>query len=299
LSLQARQAALSTAVARLLVQNNATEEQTAQEVQAIYSRVQQRVYVFLTATLLVIAATGLYLIRSNRRVFAEIAALAEERRDLARQLITAREATLRDISRELHDEFGQLLTAISLRLQVAKNSPEAAPASLDECAALVARAGERVRGLALELRPTMLESAGLDGTLRWLAELHSRQGPVAVTVSGRTADLPNDVAITAFRIAQEALTNVMRHARAREVRIELVQVDGSLRVSVQDDGVGFDVAATRKKAAAQGHLGLVGMKERAEILGGELDIVSPPGGGTRVSVSLPFNSARRAPISTG
>ncbi|MGH8185271.1 MAG: sensor histidine kinase, partial [Steroidobacteraceae bacterium] len=98
LSLQARQAALSTTVARLLVQNNENEEQTAQQVQAIYARVQRQVYVFLAATLAAIAATGLYLIRSNRRLFREIATLSDRRRELAQNLIAMRESTLREIA---------------------------------------------------------------------------------------------------------------------------------------------------------------------------------------------------------
>jgi PAS domain S-box-containing protein len=214
---------------------------------------------------------------------------AERLQHLSRRLFAVQEEERRHLARELHDEFGQLLTAISLHLQVAKNSPQpSASASLDECAALVARAGERVRGLALELRPTMLESAGLDGTLRWLAELHSRQGKIEVSVSGRVSALPNDVAITGFRVVQEALTNVLRHSGAQHVRIELAQLDGSLRISVEDDGAGFDVAATRAQAAARGHLGLIGMKERVDILRGDLEIASTVGSGTRVSASVPL-----------
>jgi signal transduction histidine kinase len=124
-SLQARQASLSTAVARLLVQNNESEAQVAQEVQAIYDRVGRQVYWLLAATLSAIAATGLFLIRSNRRLFAEIASLSEQRREIAQKLITTREGTLREISRELHDEFGQLLTAIGSMLGGAGRFPRA------------------------------------------------------------------------------------------------------------------------------------------------------------------------------
>ncbi len=125
LSLQERQAALSTAVARLLVQNNASEEQTAQQVQDIYGRVQRQVYWFLAATLAAIVATSLYLIHSNRRLFAQLAALSDERRELAQRLIATRESTLREIARELHDEFGQILTAIGSMLgRTGKHAPE-------------------------------------------------------------------------------------------------------------------------------------------------------------------------------
>ena len=125
LSLQARQAALSTTVARLLVQNNEAEEQTAQQVQDIYRRVQRQVYWFLAATLAAIVATSLYLIRSNRLLFARLASLSDERRELAQTLISTRESTLREISRELHDEFGQILTAIGSMLgRAGKHAPE-------------------------------------------------------------------------------------------------------------------------------------------------------------------------------
>ena len=130
LSLQARQAALSTAVARLLVQNNASEEQTAQQVQDIYANVQRQVYWFLAATLAAIAATSLYLIRSNRRLFAQLAALSDRRRELAQKLIATRESTLREISRELHDEFGQILTAMGSMLgRAGKQAPEGSAAA--------------------------------------------------------------------------------------------------------------------------------------------------------------------------
>ena len=115
-SLQARQEALTSTVARLLVQNNAIEEQTAQQVQDIYTVVQRQVYWFLAATLGAIALTSLFLIRSNRRLFAQLTDLSDQRRELAQKLIAARESTLREISRELHDEFGQVLTAMGSML---------------------------------------------------------------------------------------------------------------------------------------------------------------------------------------
>ena len=222
---------------------------------------------------------------------------ADRLQHLSRRLITLQEEERRHLSRELHDEFGQLLSAISMHLEVAKSVSEAkAWPSLRECAELVQRAGEGMRRLALELRPTMLEGAGVDGTLRWLAEQHSRQGKlrVAVRVAGTLAEIPNEVAITCFRIAQEALTNVERHAHAEKVSIRLDRQADGLRVTIEDDGIGFDVASTRERAAAGGRLGFIGMRERAEILGGRLEIDSSPQGGTRVSVWLPLSGKGRA-----
>src|SRR5580704_6647787 len=127
-SLQARQAALSTAVARLLVQNNESEEQVAQRVGRIYDRVQRQVYIFFTAILSAILLTSLYLIQSNRRLFARLASLSEQRSELAQKLISTQESTLLHISRELHDEFGQILTAIGSMLSRARNHvPEDSP----------------------------------------------------------------------------------------------------------------------------------------------------------------------------
>jgi PAS domain S-box-containing protein len=212
---------------------------------------------------------------------------------LSRRLIELQEEERRHLSLELHDEFGQLLTAVSLYMQVAKGQAGAeAQQSLNECGALIERASERLRGLALELRPSMLETAGLDGTLRWLAEQYSRQGKMAVTVTGHVDALSGDVAITCFRVVQEALTNVVRHANARQVLIDLVPYGDRLRIGIEDDGVGFDLAVVRAQAAATGHLGLVGMEERIEILGGRLEIDAKPESGTRINVSLPLTPSR-------
>ena len=124
LTLQARQEGLSTAVSRLLVQNNESDEQIALQVREIYARVQRQVYLFLTATLAAIILTSLYVIRSNRRLFEQVAALSRQRSDLAQKLISTQESTLRHISRELHDEFGQILTAIGAMLgRVERHTP--------------------------------------------------------------------------------------------------------------------------------------------------------------------------------
>ena len=123
LSLQARQASLSTTVARLLVQNNESEELAASQIAQIYDRVQRQVYLFFFATLIAILLTSLYLIRSNRRLFARLAELSEQRSELAQKLISTQESTLRYISRELHDEFGQILTAIGSMLQPLRQPP--------------------------------------------------------------------------------------------------------------------------------------------------------------------------------
>jgi PAS domain S-box-containing protein len=220
---------------------------------------------------------------------------ADRLQQLSRRLLTVQEEERRHLSRELHDEFGQLLSAISMHLEIAKGlSNPAVWRSLKECSALIELVVEGMRRLAIELRPPMLDAVGLDGTLRWLAEQYSRQGNVAVAVSvkGDLSDVPNEVAITCFRIVQESLTNVLRHAFAGKARIEIERGDASLRVLIEDDGMGFDVRAMRERAAGGRHLGFIGMRERAEILGGRLEIDSSPHAGTRIRVELPLRAEK-------
>jgi len=208
---------------------------------------------------------------------------------LSRRLLEVQEEERRHLARELHDEFGQLLAGVSLHLHAAKDAAgEAARAKLEQSIALVERAGERARGLVLELRPAIMETAGLDGTLRWLAGQHEQQTGIATQVVGQAGEVPSELAIACFRVAQEALTNVARHARAQRAWIELSVDDGALQLVVRDDGAGFDVEKTLKDAAGSGHVGLLGMRERVQILGGDLRIESAPREGTRVRVSLPL-----------
>jgi signal transduction histidine kinase len=222
--------------------------------------------------------------------------LAHRLQQLSRSLLTVQEEERRHLSRELHDEFGQLLAAITLHLHAAKAvAGDAAQPSLDESMALVQRAGAQMRSLALELRPTMLETGGLGATLRWLAEQHQQRTGTITEVVGHLGDLPSNLAIACFRVVQEALTNAVRHARAQHVWIELEQSDALLELVVRDDGVGFDVTRTLDRSARGPNLGLLGMRERMEILGGRLEIDSQAGRGTRIHVSLPLTESITAP----
>src|SRR6185295_4675714 len=185
LSLQARQDALNTAVARLLVANNAAEEQTSAQVRDIYAQVQRQVYVFLAATFVVIALTSLYLIRSNRQLFARLSSLSNDRRELAQRLIATRESTLREISRELHDEFGQILTAIGSMLgRAGKHAPEGSTlrADLREIGEVAQTALDNVRGLSQTLHPSILEELGLASTIDWYLSTVPKQLGIQVTL---------------------------------------------------------------------------------------------------------------------
>ncbi len=287
LSLQARQAALSTAVARLLVQNNEAEEQTAQQVQEIYHRVQRQGYWFLAATLAAIVGTSLYLIRSNRQLFARLASLSDERRELAQTLIETRESTLREISRELHDEFGQILTAIGSMLgRAGKHAPEGSPlrSDLREIGEVAQTALDNVRGLSQTLHPSILEELGLVSTIDWYLSTVEKQLGIRVTLDtrGTPKQVDSAKAIHVYRVLQEALSNVARHSGTSEASVRLNFDADRLEMDIEDHGKGIDPGTARRG------LGLVAMRERSAIVGGSLDFVTPPQGGTLVRLSLPL-----------
>ncbi|MFZ0634713.1 MAG: ATP-binding protein [Candidatus Acidiferrales bacterium] len=285
LSLQARQGALTTAVARLLVENNESEEQAAQQVGAIYDGVQRQVYLFLTATLTAILLTSLYLIRSNRRLFAQLAALSEQRSELAQKLIATQESTLRHISRELHDEFGQILTAVGAMLgRAEKHAPPDSPlrTELREVSEIAQSTLDKVRTLSQALHPVMLEEAGLESTVSWYLAAAEKQTGIAIhyAKSGETFPLDGG-SIHVYRILQEALNNIARHSDAREAWVRLRFLPEALELEVEDHGKGFD-----PHAGSRG-IGLVAMRERAELLGGRIEFGRPQGGGTLVRLTVP------------
>jgi signal transduction histidine kinase len=287
LSLQARQSSLSTAVARLLVENNESEEQTARRVQDIYDRVQRQVYWFLAVTLAAIAITGLYLIRSNRRLFRELASLSDRRRELARKLIALRESTLREISRELHDEFGQILTAIGSMLgRAGRQAPEESPlrAELREINEIAQSALDKVRGLSQTLHPSILEELGLESTIEWYLSTVERTLGIRVAYdrAGAVARVDDTTGIHVYRVLQEAVSNVARHSGTDRAWVRLRCDDGILNLEIEDHGRGLDPDTSRRG------LGLVAMRERAELLGGALEFHRPREGGTIVRLSVPL-----------
>ena len=290
LSLQARQAALGTAVARLLVQNNESEEQTAQQAQEIYARVLRQVYWFLAATLAAIVATSSYLIHSNRRLFAQLAALSNERRELAQRLIATRESTLREISRELHDEFGQILTAIGSMLgRAGHQAPEGSPlrADLREIREVAQTALDNVRGLSQTLHPSILEELGLESTVDWYLTTVEKQLGITVKYerSGTAVPIDATVGIHVYRVLQEALSNVARHSGSDEAVVRLRINTATLELEIEDRGKGLEPDPRR-----QG-LGLVTMRERAAIVSGTLEFDRPSSGGTLVRLVVPLTAA--------
>ena len=292
LSLEARQAALSTAVARFLVENNEREEQATAHVAAIYNRVEHQVYLFLAATLVAILVAGLYLIRSNRKLFAQLASLSDQRRELAQNLIFTQESTLRYISRELHDEFGQVLTAIgSMLTRARKEVPQGSllGEELYEIRDIAQNTLDRVRTLSQALHPVMLDEAGLESTLDWYLPVVERQAGITIRYEkpANPITIDGDGAIHIYRVLQEALNNVARHSGAKEAWVRIRCSVAEWEFEVEDHGAGF-----APQGVTQG-MGLVAMRERAELLGGRLEWLKPEPGGTLVRLSVPREKLAR------
>jgi signal transduction histidine kinase len=286
LTLQARQASLSTAVARLLVQNNESEELADQQIRQIYDRVQRQVYLFLGATLTAILLTSLYLIYTNRRLFAQMEVLSEQRSELAQKLIATQESTLQHISRELHDEFGQILTAVGSMLgRAEKHTPADSPvrSELKEVRDITQQTLDNVRRLSQALHPVMLEEAGLESTIDWYVAAVEKQTGLRISYekSGSPFTVSGSAAIHVYRVLQEALNNAARHSGGQEAWVRLRYLPEQLELEVEDHGKGFEQDARRNG------IGLVAMRERAELLHGQIEFAQPPQGGTRVRLSVP------------
>jgi PAS domain S-box-containing protein len=215
---------------------------------------------------------------------------ARQLQTLSRRVLEAQETERRRVARELHDELGQALTAIKINLHARERFRDQSPQELDsENIRIIEDALQQVRSLALALRPSMLDDLGLIPALRWIAEQTASRGGMAVHFHSSNADvrLAPEIETACFRIAQEALTNVARHANARQVRIELGQDDDVLVLSVKDDGEGFDVTTMRERAKSGGSMGVLSMQERATLIGGQLEIESIPGQGSIVCLRCP------------
>jgi signal transduction histidine kinase len=217
---------------------------------------------------------------------------AENTRDLQRlssQLLTAQEEERRTIARELHDEIGQLLTAIKVELAIAgrADAPGGGPGPLDNARSIADTAVHTVRDMSRLLHPSMLDDLGLAAAVDWYLKGFGRRHGVRIELlqEGMGERLAPEIEATAYRIVQEALTNVARHAQARTCRVYLQRLTNSLLVTIEDDGAGFDQGTV--DASVPRGIGLVGIRERVSLVRGSLRMESAPGKGTRLTVELP------------
>jgi signal transduction histidine kinase/ligand-binding sensor domain-containing protein len=216
----------------------------------------------------------------------------ERLRALTRRLEAAKEDERRRIARELHDEMGQALTAAKITIDLAERAAgvRAAGGGMEGAASLIDRIIDQVRDLSLDLRPPLLDERGLIPALRGYLEARSRSSGVEIAVSageevGRFAP---ELEIAAFRVVQEAVTNALRHAGAARIAVGLERGADRIELTVRDDGRGFDVPEALARAAAGRHLGLLGIRERVESLGGRVELDSSPGRGTEIRATLPL-----------
>jgi signal transduction histidine kinase len=250
--------------------------------------------------LLALFATHIAIAVANAQLFGEVRAGHERLQSLSRRLVEVQEAERRHIARELHDEIGQALTALKLVVGMrASLAAGSAWQSEDEAQALIGDLLARVRELSLELRPAMLDDLGLLPTLVWHFERYTARTNVQVVfkhtgVEGRR--FAADVETAAYRIVQEALTNVARHATVPEATVRLWAGEDILGAQVEDRGRGF---APEAALAAHVSGGLIGMRERAELLGGRLTVESRPGGGTLVTAEFPLGPEAREKETAG
>jgi signal transduction histidine kinase len=293
-SISAQHMELVGTVSQFLVLNNRVQEEAAQRNQAIYDRVVREIGVLVAALLVVVATTGLYIIRANRRAFDEVERLSTQLRNLSWRMLRLQEDLQQGFARELHDEFGQIFTAVGTLLgRVKRNLPLGSPLAgdLEEVRGIAQQTLEKIRVQSRLLHPVILDDFGLEKALEWFVDQFGRQhdinahfvpqGPIGVVAPESTIHI--------YRIVQEALTNVSRHAETRDAWVRLSQRGGFLELEVEDRGKGL---AGQSPDAAHRGIGLVSMRERAELMGGTFALRQAPNGGLVVSVRVPIDAGR-------
>jgi len=298
---ESERAVISEIVARLLLLNDQAQTEAAGTISNVYGRVKRDILIVIGALFLLALATGLYTFQANRKTFEKLQHLAEQLqvqseqlRRLSWKLIDVQEATLRQVARDLHDEFGQILTALGTMLNRAGRRASEADLRLlrevEEVRTIVGETLESVRERSQMFRPAILDDFGLQQTLEWFVAQFARQTGIDVHFQARLTDglIPPDAAIHVYRIVQEALNNVARHSHTHEAWVKLDERDRELELEIRDEGAGFEAGS--EAARSSGGVGLMGMRERAEHLGGTLSIVSARGSGTTVRASIPLKA---------
>ena len=292
-----RRAAMLALADRIVNINEQQLNAGNRRVDRLLSEFKERLAMILVATLLLGSGMAAFstwkILKLEARAHAQYQEVVEARRQLAElsaRLVQAQENERRALSRELHDEVGQALSAVLVELrnlsaESAIQTDEQSRGHVETVKSLVENSVRVVRNMALLLRPSMLDDLGLVPALRWQAREVSKQTSMEVSVAAELTadDLPDEYKTCIYRVVQEALHNCSRHARATRVRIRVQQEPSRLSLSIQDDGQGFDARQTKG-------LGLLGIEERVARLGGKCEIHTAPGSGTIVAIELPFSS---------
>ena len=234
-------------------------------------------------------------ITERRRTQRELEVSGERLRALSRRLLEVQEGERGRLARDLHDDVGQALTALKIQLESLSRVAGPITTRVDECVDTTRHALERVRQLSLMLRPLQLDDLGLVAALRSHLDRQASIGGLTphFDATDAPADVSAEVETACFRVAQEAITNVLRHAAARNLWLRLFTAGERLALSVRDDGGGFDLEAARRRGAAGASLGLVGMEERVALAGGSLELRSAPGQGTVLLATFALTPAEK------
>ena len=280
-------------VSQFLVLNSRVQEEANVRNREIYERVVREIALLVSALLVVVALIGGYTIWANRRAFNEVERLSGELRTLSWRMLRIQEDLQQSFSRELHDDFGQVFTAIGTLLgRIRRGLPDgsAHATDVDEVRVIAQDTLERIRIQSRLLHPTVLDDFGLERALEWYVEQFGRQHDISThfEVAGAIGVVPPESTIHIYRIVQEALTNVSKHAGAKEAWVRLSQRNGRLALAIEDRGRGL------RNGNGRTGVGMVSMRERAELMGGTFTAgpASPTGVIVRVEVPLGLRAAQ-------
>jgi signal transduction histidine kinase len=278
---------LAREVAKINAENVSRERQRLQASQQVLHDFLLEMMGVSLGLGIVVALLTTYRVVSQRR---EIEETKDNLRRLSQSLVQAQEVERRRLSRELHDEVGQTMTALGIQLgnlESSRSADETFRTRMEVAKQLNAEAMKALRDLAMGLRPSMLDDLGLQAALQWQGREFSRHTgvPANVQVDGSLDELSDEQSTCIYRVVQEALTNCARHANAKEVSVAVRAQGDSVEVMIEDDGIGFRPASRRRG------LGLLGIRERVEAIRGSVSVFSEPGKGTRVEVEIPMGVA--------
>jgi signal transduction histidine kinase len=277
-------------VSQFLIANNQVQEEAARANRAVYDRVGREILLLVGVILIVTAGLGAWVVASNRRAFLSVEALNAQLRTLSQRMLRVQEDVQRSLARELHDDFGQILTAIGTLLgRLRRQAPADTPlgSELEQVRGIAQQALDRIRHRSQWLHPGVLDDFGLARALEGCVEQFQHQTGIQthLVADGPLDAVRDDCAIHVYRIVQEALSNAARHSGSPDAWVRIRCDGGNLELAVEDRGSGI---ATQASAAdpARG-MGMVSMRERAELIGGQLDVKRGAGGGTVVHLRVP------------
>jgi signal transduction histidine kinase len=282
--------AIDGLVSQFLIANNQVQQEAARANRAVYDRVGREILVLVGVILIVTAGLGAWVVASNRRAFLVVEALNAQLRTLSQRMLRVQEDVQRSLARELHDDFGQILTAIGTLLgRLRRHLPADTPlgSELEQVRGIAQQALDRIRHRSQWLHPGVLDDFGLARALEGCVEQFQQQTGIQthLVAAGPLDAVREDCAIHVYRIVQESLSNAARHSGSPDAWVRITCGDGNLELAVEDRGTGISKQASAADPARG--MGMVSMRERAELIGGELEVRRGAGGGTIVHLRVP------------